>query len=89
MLARVYSYQTTDGKLHATKAEALTAQFQIDIRAIIQSNSLGRMPNITPTDVAVFILTHAAEVSELLRKYKEQMRHATPAPKGKIDLKKK
>lgn len=75
-ITQVRSYQTSDEKLHASRAEALTHQLSIDVRGIIQSNTLGKVATITPTDVSQFVARHAQEIHILLGKYKEAMRRA-------------
>ncbi len=70
MIKQVSSFQTTDGKLHTTRLEALTAQLTIDVRGVMQANSIGKMGNLTVTDAAGFISTHATEVYKLLKAYR-------------------
>ncbi len=74
MIKQVPSYQTSDNQLHADRGSALTHEAVLDVRGIIQSNHLGKISNMTVTDVAQFIINHGPEIHVLLGKYKEQMR---------------
>lgn len=80
-ILQVPSFQTTDQKLHATRADALTHQAQIDIRAMLQSSNHLGGPNLTPGQTAEFIIKNADKVAGLLREYREKMRRAAGSKK--------
>lgn len=76
-LKQVRSYETSDGKLFTGRGDALTHQLAVDVRGLIQSNTLGKIQTITPTDVSQFVARHAQELHILLGKYKESMRRVS------------
>lgn len=73
-IKQIPSFQTTDGKLFASRPEALTHQLMVDARGLMQSNSLGKLGNPSVTDMATFVAAHADELYPLLQKYREKMR---------------
>jgi hypothetical protein len=78
-LKKVVSLQTTDGTLFTDKEKAIFHQSMLDIRGVIQSNNLGKLQAMGVTDVAMFIVAHAPELTKILS---DRNRSLTSLKKG-------
>lgn len=74
MLQQVRSYKTSDGKLFDNRAEALVHNAMLDIRGIVQGNGLGKISQMTPTDVAQFVIKYGTEIKDIITKMNDSIR---------------
>lgn len=81
MITQTKSFKTSDNQLFQDKIEALTHEFKIEIRGILQGNSLSRADNFTSTQVADLIVKNSNQFTKTIQKYREAIRRATPAKK--------
>jgi NRPS condensation-like uncharacterized protein len=74
MIEQVRSYRTSDGNLHGDRAAALTHQYMLDIRGILQSKAGPQTPNFTATQAATIVTQEAEKFYKLTSKYREQIK---------------
>lgn len=78
MITKVPSFQTSDGKLHADKSEALIHELKINIKGLIQSDfPAHRTDNFTSGQIAEVISHNMDEFVGLIHAHKRKMRYAT------------
>lgn len=73
MIKQVPSYQTRDGELFASKAEALMHEFQLEVRGFIQSKDPhNRSGSVSLLDVSQTIAKDFESFYEMMKGYKQK-----------------
>lgn len=74
MIEQVRSYRTSDGNLHGDRAAALTHQYMLDLRGLLQSNAGHNTANFTSTQVASILAKEADKVYKLTYTYRDKIK---------------
>lgn len=82
MIKKVASYQASDGTLHANQVDALRREYHIELQAVL--NKASNKGSFTPSEVTTILRNNTDYFMEIMRKYKEKFRRATPKEKIQI-----
>ena len=79
----VKSFQTSDNRLFTDKVAALTHEFNLEIRGIIQTNINLKGDNYTAAQLATAIVHNSSDFTKIIGKYRSQI---TTAVKGQGEI---
>ena len=77
-LKQVQSFQTSDGKLHTSRLQALLEEQKIEIRGVIQSDMRGSAKfatSLTTTDATQIIIDNIDKLVAITRRYDRSIKH--------------
>ena len=81
MLEQVKSFKTSDGRLFDNKVQALSNEFQLELRGKIQEKIRGTGNMISIQDAAAIISLEAEPIAAIISKYKTAIGRAKASAK--------
>ncbi len=85
MITKVQSYQTSDGKLHTDKVEALNHDLKIQLRGFVQTNTVGA-GNLSTTEVAALLANQMDGVCGIFANYRKRIAAITRKTNKTLDV---